>query len=97
VPARAGAFATAYPRDAARAIVTLCTALTQWCSPSGPRSPEQIAVHYVRFALDLVQAAARWARHVIGGGLTTPNPGNWQAAAASSRTVYSEEPHGHRS
>jgi AcrR family transcriptional regulator/DNA-binding XRE family transcriptional regulator len=50
-----GSFATRSPREAARAVVTMCTALAQWFSPPGPASPEQIADQYVEFALDLVR------------------------------------------
>ncbi|MCW2723697.1 MAG: kstR2 9 [Frankiales bacterium] len=55
---RDGAFATPRPREAARAVVTMCTALPQWFSHDGPASPEQIAGQYVEFALDLVRYQA---------------------------------------
>ncbi|MCW2616694.1 MAG: kstR2 9 [Frankiales bacterium] len=51
----AGRFATTRPHEAARAVVTMCTALPQWFSTAGPASPEQVAAHYVEFALDLVR------------------------------------------
>lgn len=53
---RSGAFATTRPGDAARAVVTLCSALPQWFSPAGPASAEQVAALYVGFALDVVRA-----------------------------------------
>lgn len=53
---RRGLFATGLPREAARAVVTLCTGLPQWWSPSGPSTAAQVAEHYVGFALDLVRA-----------------------------------------
>jgi AcrR family transcriptional regulator/DNA-binding XRE family transcriptional regulator len=43
-----------YPRDAGKAIATMCTALTQWFQPDGPTSPEQIAKKYAQFALGLL-------------------------------------------
>lgn len=53
---RRGLMATPLPRDAARAVVTLCTALPQWWHPSGPSSPEAVAEQYVDFALDVVRS-----------------------------------------
>jgi AcrR family transcriptional regulator/DNA-binding XRE family transcriptional regulator len=52
---RRGEFGTTLPREASRAVVTLCTALPQWWSPAGPASAEQVAEQYVSFALDLVR------------------------------------------
>ncbi|WP_245545973.1 TetR family transcriptional regulator [Nocardia higoensis] len=43
------------PREAARAVVTMCTALPQWWSPAKEHSPEEIARQYVEFARDLVR------------------------------------------
>lgn len=54
---RRGAMGTPLPREAARAVVTLCTALPQWWSPTGGDSPEAVAAQYVEFALDIVRAA----------------------------------------
>lgn len=54
---REGTFHSRRPREAARAVVTMCTALPQWFSPTGPASPSEIASCYVEFALDLV----RWS------------------------------------
>ncbi|GAC1611576.1 MAG: hypothetical protein NVS3B26_25830 [Mycobacteriales bacterium] len=50
-----GAFLTTRPREAARAVVTMCTALPQWFRHAGPASAEQVAAQYVEFALDLVR------------------------------------------
>jgi AcrR family transcriptional regulator/DNA-binding XRE family transcriptional regulator len=52
---REGVFGTGRPREAARAIVTMCTAVPQWFSAEGPTSAERIAQQYVEFALDLVR------------------------------------------
>lgn len=58
-----GSFTTPHPRDAARAVVTMCTALPAWWRPGGPLTPEEVAVRYVRFAVDL-----------MGGSGPTPAP-----------------------
>ncbi len=52
---RSGAFLTERPLEAARAVVTMCTALPQWYSATGPTSAEEVARQYVEFALDLVR------------------------------------------
>lgn len=50
-----GAFRTTRPREASRAVVTMCAALPQWFHDTGPATAEQVAAQYVEFALDLVQ------------------------------------------
>lgn len=50
-----GDFLTPRPKEAARAVVTLCTALPQWFRVPGPSTAEQVAAQYVEFALDLVR------------------------------------------
>ena len=62
---RSGAFRTSRPREAARAVVTMCTALPQWFRDPGPASAEQVAAQYVEFALDLVRCVAE-RPHVRG-------------------------------
>lgn len=52
---RHGDFLTRRPKEAARAVVTLCTALPQWFRVPGPSTPEQVAEQYVEFALGLVR------------------------------------------
>jgi AcrR family transcriptional regulator/DNA-binding XRE family transcriptional regulator len=42
------------PRDAGKAIATMCTSLAQWFDPEGSTTPEQIAREYAAFALALV-------------------------------------------
>jgi AcrR family transcriptional regulator len=54
---RRGLMSTPLPKEAARAVVTMCTALPQWWSPGGVSSPEVVARQYVDFALDVVRAA----------------------------------------
>lgn len=53
--AREGCFRCDHPHEAARAVVTMCTALSSWWRPDGPLSPEQTAEQYVGFALDLMR------------------------------------------
>jgi AcrR family transcriptional regulator/DNA-binding XRE family transcriptional regulator len=52
---REGRFRADHPHEAARAAVTMCTALPTWWRPDGPLCPEQIAEQYVGFALDLMR------------------------------------------
>jgi AcrR family transcriptional regulator/DNA-binding XRE family transcriptional regulator len=54
---RRGLMGTTLPREAARTVVTMCTALPQWWSPAGPSSPEVVAGQYVDFALDVVHTS----------------------------------------
>jgi AcrR family transcriptional regulator len=49
-----GAFRTPYPTEAARAIVTMCTAVATWYRPTGPVSPTEIADRYAELALATV-------------------------------------------
>ena len=56
---RSGDFRTRRPKEAARAVVTLCTALPQWFRADGPATAEQVAGQYVDFALDLVRSVGR--------------------------------------
>lgn len=51
----AGALSTRHPRDAGRAISTMCTSLPQWFRIDGPSTPEQVAREYADFALDLLR------------------------------------------
>lgn len=50
----AGDFGTAQPHEAARAVVTMCTALAQWFRHDGPVPAERVAEQYAGFALALV-------------------------------------------
>lgn len=61
---RSGAFGTDRPAEAARAVVTMCTALSQWFSPTGPATAEQVAEQYVEFALGVV----RWSGGSVSAG-----------------------------
>lgn len=56
---RDGRFRADHPHEAARAVVTMCTALPTWWRPDGPLSPEQVAEQYVGFALDMMRNRAR--------------------------------------
>jgi AcrR family transcriptional regulator len=53
---RLGMFTTTRPREAARAIATMCTSLPQWYKADGPRTPEEIAAEYVGFSLSLMKS-----------------------------------------
>ena len=53
--AAGGGFRVGRPKEAARAVTTLCVAVAQWYRADGPLSPEQLAAEYV----DLVQAMVR--------------------------------------
>ncbi|MEE2031299.1 TetR family transcriptional regulator [Rhodococcus chondri] len=61
---REGRFRADHPYEASRAVVTMCTALPTWWRPDGPLSPEQVAEHYVGFALDLMRCASSEERPV---------------------------------
>lgn len=50
-----GRFRSGHPHEAARAVVTMCTALPNWYRPGGPLTPELIAAQYVEFALGLMR------------------------------------------
>lgn len=41
-----GVFATAYPREVSRAIVTMCTGVSQWYRTEGEHSPRELAERY---------------------------------------------------
>ncbi|MBA3781068.1 MAG: TetR family transcriptional regulator [Nocardioides sp.] len=66
--ARSGAFRTTRPHEAARAVVTMCTALAQWFRHEGTASAERVAEQYVGFALDLVKCEVRGVPPTVGDG-----------------------------
>ncbi|MGA4943451.1 TetR/AcrR family transcriptional regulator [Streptomyces cinereoruber] len=41
-----GEFTTPYPRETARAIVTMCTGVSQWYRAGGEHSPQELAERY---------------------------------------------------
>ncbi|MFI5426895.1 hypothetical protein [Aeromicrobium sp. UC242_57] len=49
---------TTMPREAGRAIATMCTSLPQWFTPAGPTSPQQIAAEYARLAMRMIGATS---------------------------------------
>ncbi|MHA6798388.1 TetR family transcriptional regulator [Bounagaea algeriensis] len=51
---RQGDFRDDHPLEAARATVTMCTALAHWWRPDGPFTAEETAQQYVGFALALM-------------------------------------------
>lgn len=42
-----GVFSTPFPREASRAVVTMCTGVSQWYRPDGDLSPTDLASQYV--------------------------------------------------
>ncbi len=50
-----GQFDTRRSHEAARAVVTMCTALPTWFHLGGTSSPEDVAADYVQFGLDLMR------------------------------------------
>jgi AcrR family transcriptional regulator len=42
-----GVFSTPFPREASRAVVTMCTGVAQWYRPGGELSPVDLATQYV--------------------------------------------------
>jgi AcrR family transcriptional regulator len=50
----AGVFSVAYPVEATRAIVTMCTAVANWYRPNRPLTPEDIVERYCALALLIV-------------------------------------------
>lgn len=51
--AEQGRFKTAYPRDAARAIVTMCAGMSNWYRPEGPLGRAELTARYVEFGLGI--------------------------------------------
>ncbi|MGW0172794.1 TetR family transcriptional regulator [Rhodococcus sp. NPDC003322] len=54
-----GTFTTPDPRGTARAVTTLCMALTYWYSPTGPMTPAEVARDYAGHALAMMQVQPR--------------------------------------
>lgn len=52
---RAGTFATAYPVECSRAILSACQGVATWFRPDGPHPPETIAYRYADFALGMAR------------------------------------------
>lgn len=64
-----------HPKNAGKAIATMCTALAQWFHLDGRTTPEQIAAQYAEFALDMLghgraprTARLPWRRHRTAAG-----------------------------
>jgi AcrR family transcriptional regulator len=49
-----GDFSPEYPRDSTRAIITMCTGVAQWYTPTGPLSPDELARRYTAMSLKAV-------------------------------------------
>ena len=50
-----GLFRVAFPRDAARAVTTMCTAIPSWYRMGQESTPEEVADRYVDFALGMMR------------------------------------------
>ena len=50
-------FDARHPKEASRAIVTMCTAVATWYRPTGPLTAEEVAERYGDYALSLVGAS----------------------------------------
>lgn len=53
-----GVFTTAYPREAARAVINMGYSVASWYRPSGEVSPAEMANRYVDLALGTVRSRA---------------------------------------
>lgn len=52
----AGVFTTPFPKDAARAVTTMCVAVAGWYRPDGALSPDEIVERYLSVARSAVGA-----------------------------------------
>lgn len=57
-----GSFRIDSPHVAARAVVTMCTAVAAWYRSGGPTPPEELADQYVGFAMDIMRYDERLTR-----------------------------------
>jgi AcrR family transcriptional regulator len=63
-----GQFRTRFPSEAARGIVSMCTAVATWYHKTGPLSPEEIAHRYADLALAMViYQTGGWLAAAVGG------------------------------
>ncbi|MFF2317880.1 TetR family transcriptional regulator [Arthrobacter sp. NPDC058097] len=53
-----GTFITPFPREATRAILTMCGGVAQWYRPDGSLTGDEVANRYAQLALAMVQDAA---------------------------------------
>lgn len=51
-----GVFAVRYPADAARAVATMCVAVSNWYRPDGPLSPDELVERNLEIARGMVGA-----------------------------------------
>lgn len=54
--ASSGMFRTPFPRQASRAVVTMCTAVASWYRLDGGLSPDEVCEQYAHMALGVVRA-----------------------------------------
>jgi AcrR family transcriptional regulator len=53
---RAGQFTTPHPREASRAILTMCQGVATWYHMEGPLTPDEVAARYATFCLAVAGA-----------------------------------------
>ena len=53
---RDGRFSAPYPKDASRAVTTMCTGVASWYRAGGPLSPEELAGRYIEICRGAVGA-----------------------------------------
>lgn len=61
-----GAFVTPDPKDAGRAVATMCVSVAQWYSPDGPLTPDGLVPRYLDIARRMVGACGPGAVHRPG-------------------------------
>ena len=52
-----GTFGTPFPKDASRAVTTMCVAVASWYRPDGALSPDEIVHRYLLVARSAVGAS----------------------------------------
>ncbi len=57
-----GVFTTPYPKEASKAIITMCTSVAQWYRADGPLSADEIADRFAELSLAMVGYRTKPAR-----------------------------------
>lgn len=91
---KAGIFNTPYPKDAARAIVTMCTAVSNWYREGGDLAPDEVVRRYQHLCLATVGGSrgaptkrAKAARNGAGGRTRSREAGNpYDASIGDAKT-----------
>jgi AcrR family transcriptional regulator len=90
----AGVFTTNHPVDAARAILSMCQAVSDWYRPGGPLGETELAKRYVEIALDTVGYQPRSEVAALGGGaaIGTVATSTVAASTVAANTVAPDTP-----